>query len=139
MATHLSEELAESAPEREVDFVIAPDLVVTGDPGLLHAALANLIGNAWKYTSKHPTARIEFGSTQHNGRVEYFVRDDGAGFDMAYAGKLFLPFERLHSAHEYGGTGIGLATVKRVVARHGGCVRAEGELQKGAAFYFTLG
>lgn len=139
IATRLSLELQESAPERKVEFIIQPDLRVQGDAGLLNAALANLIDNAWKYTSKQESARIEFGMVRRGDLREYFVKDNGAGFDMAYLGKLFLPFERLHSVHEYGGTGIGLATVKRVVARHGGTVRAEGEVGKGATFYFTVG
>ena len=120
--------------EREVRFVIAPDVCVMGEPMLLRAVLENLIGNAWKFTRNTPHAVIEFG---FDGR-EYFVKDNGAGFDMAYSNKLFGAFQRLHSADEYEGTGIGLATVARIVHRHGGEIRAEGAVGAGATFWFTL-
>ncbi|MBI4786162.1 MAG: PAS domain S-box protein [Chloroflexi bacterium] len=124
---------------RQVDVLIAPHLVTRGDQRLLRVALENLIGNAWKFTSKVPHARIEFGSAgKEDGRTIYFVRDNGAGFDMSYAGKLFGPFQRLHSSNEFPGTGIGLATVQRIVHRHGGRVWAEGAVGQGATFYFTL-
>ena len=109
-----------------------------GDPHLLRAALDNLIGNAWKFTSKSEKPRIEIGALKDRGRTIFFVRDNGAGFDMAYADKLFGAFQRLHSASEYAGTGIGLATVQRIVHRHGGRIWAEGEVGKGAVFFFTL-
>ena len=99
----------------------------------------NLIRNAWKFTSKHATARIELGKQQQNGETVFFVKDDGAGFDMKYADKLFLPFQRLHSIGDFEGTGIGLATVRRIIQRHGGRIWAEGEVEKGATVYFTLG
>ena len=97
------------------------------------------MGNAWKYTAKQTTARIELGVTRHEGERAYYVRDDGVGFDMTYVGKLFSPFQRLHSASEFAGTGVGLATVQRIVYRHGGKVWAEGAVGRGATFYFTLG
>ena len=131
-------ELQDDAPERKIEWVIAPQLSAEGDPGLLRVALQNLIGNAWKYSSKREGPRIEFGVAQWNGQAAYFVRDNGAGFDMAYAEKLFGAFQRLHSPGEFPGTGIGLATVKRIVHRHGGEVGAESEIGEGATFYFTL-
>jgi light-regulated signal transduction histidine kinase (bacteriophytochrome) len=98
----------------------------------------NLLGNSWKFTRKHPDARIEFGATTREGERAYFVRDDGAGFDMAYADKLFRPFQRLHTADDFEGTGIGLATVQRIVQRHGGRVWGEGRVEGGSTFYFVL-
>jgi light-regulated signal transduction histidine kinase (bacteriophytochrome) len=100
--------------------------------------LSNLLGNAWKFTCKHASARIEFGRTEVQGRIAFFVRDDGAGFEMAYASKLFGAFQRMHQTSEFPGSGIGLATVRRIVHRHGGKVWAEAQVEKGAAFYFTL-
>jgi PAS domain S-box-containing protein len=130
--------LCATEPDREVTFVIADDVMVEGDARLLRALLENLLGNAWKFTSKHSRARIEFGLTHRAGTPVYFVRDDGAGFDMAYADKLFGAFQRLHAMDEFEGNGIGLATVQRIVHRHGGQVWAEGEVERGATFYFTL-
>ena len=142
VARSIAADLQDGEPEWEVSFSIQDHLVANGDPRLLRVALENLLGNAWKYTSKRPEARIEFGSSTHMGSLTgnkaYFVRDDGAGFDMAYAGKLFGPFQRLHKVSEFAGTGIGLATVHRIVERHGGKIWAEGEVDNGAAFYFTL-
>ncbi len=109
-----------------------------GDGTLLRVALENLLRNAWKFTGKQPRARIEFGVTEREGTRAYFVRDDGAGFDEAYADKLFGAFQRLHGASEFEGTGIGLATVQRIVHRHGGRVWAQGRVGHGATFYFTL-
>lgn len=131
-------DLQKSQPKRLVEFIIAPGLIARGDTRLLRVALENLLGNAWKYTSKHPTARIEVGTTTHENRVAFFVKDDGAGFDMAYAGRLFAAFQRLHSVAEFEGTGIGLATVQRIVHRHGGRVWVEAAVEHGATFYFTL-
>jgi len=131
-------ELQETQPERRVEFVIEEDITAHGDSHLLRVVLENLLNNAWKFTSKHPRARIEFGATQREGKSVYFVRDDGAGFDMAYVGKLFVPFQRLHAETEFSGVGVGLATVQRIIHRHGGSVWAEGEVEKGATFYFTL-
>jgi PAS domain S-box-containing protein len=161
--------LRKARPERDVEFVIAEGLYAHGDERLLNLALENLLNNAWKFTEKHPRARIEFGvlSTDkgtvpdlrtkrlsagqagsevvesglppsYEGKIVYFVRDDGAGFDMAYAGSLFNPFHRLHAVNEFPGTGIGLATVKRIINRHGGRVWIEGEVEKGTTVYFTL-
>ncbi len=139
LARAVADGLRRAAPARDAQFTVQEGLRVVGDPGLLRAALENLLGNAWKYTSRHPCARIEFGARREAGRTVYFVRDDGAGFDMAHAGKLFQPFSRLHSRGEFDGTGIGLATVQRIVERHGGRIWAEAAVEKGAAFFFTLG
>jgi light-regulated signal transduction histidine kinase (bacteriophytochrome) len=132
-------ELRQAEPERKVDVVIAQDLKVTGDARLIHIALSNLIGNAWKYTSKIPVAKIEFGDLEKPGTKVYFIRDNGGGFDMALAHKLFAPFQRLHSESEFPGTGIGLAIVNRVIQRHGGRIWGESESGTGATFYFTFG
>jgi len=109
-----------------------------GDGGLLRILLEKLFGNAWKFTGKQPHARIEFGSTLLDGGRVFMIRDDGVGFNMSYADRLFVPFQRLHSVDEFDGTGIGLATVQRIVRRHGGKIWAEGEVGVGATFYFTL-
>ena len=138
MALSIARELKETQPDRKVEFRIADGIAASCDARLLKVALDNLLGNAWKYTGKHATARIEFGVTGDNGVLAYFVRDDGAGFDMAYSDKLFGAFQRLHAASEYAGTGIGLATVQRIVRRHGGRIWAEGKVDEGATFYFTL-
>jgi PAS domain S-box-containing protein len=134
----IAAELQQREPERQVGFIIEQGVAADGDAGLLRVALENLLGNAWKFTSKQPRARIEFGVTQRNGEAAYFVCDDGAGFDMAYADRLFSAFQRLHSASEFEGTGIGLATVQRIIHRHGGRIWAEGTVEQGATFYFTL-
>ena len=138
LAQAITAELQNSEPGRQVEFVIAEGMEVNGDKRLLMVVLENLLGNAWKFTEKHPRARIECGITQVNGKPAYFVRDDGAGFDMAYADKLFGAFQRLHGTTEFPGTGIGLATVQRIIHRHGGQVWAEGAVEQGATFYFTL-
>jgi light-regulated signal transduction histidine kinase (bacteriophytochrome) len=130
--------LQRSQPDRRVEFVIQEGLGGEGDRRLLTVVLDNLFGNAWKFTGKRDEARIEFGATSNDGAPVYFVRDNGAGFDMAFASKLFGVFQRLHAANEFEGTGIGLATVRRVVSRHGGRVWAEGEINRGATFFFTL-
>jgi light-regulated signal transduction histidine kinase (bacteriophytochrome) len=154
----IAEDLRGHEPERGVEFVVADGLTAEGDPRLLRAALENLLGNAWKYTAKQPQARIEFGTltplppspdgTSGEGRggarsagergEVYFVRDNGAGFDMAYADKLFGVFQRLHTEGEFKGLGVGLATVQRIIHRHGGRIWAEGAVGQGATFYFTL-
>lgn len=138
LAASAADELKKTEPERRVEFVIADGIVADGDAGMLRAAIDNLMGNAWKYSGKHKTARIEFGVTRKDGNAVYFIRDDGAGFDMQYADKLFTPFHRLHTTSEFPGLGIGLATVQRIVNRHGGRIWAEGSIDKGATFYFTL-
>jgi signal transduction histidine kinase len=138
MARAISVELARSDEKRKVEWAIRDGLRATGDPRLLRVALDNLLGNAWKYTSRHETARIEFAAEQQGGSSIFFVKDDGAGFDPAYSDKLFGAFQRLHAMAEFTGTGVGLATVERIVRRHGGSVWAQGAVEKGATFYFTL-
>jgi PAS domain S-box-containing protein len=138
MANEIVGQLAAAEPERQVSVEIAPQLRAQGDARLLHIVLSNLLGNAWKYTGKTGQARIVFGQEHRDGQDVFYVRDNGAGFDMQYANKLFGAFQRLHGP-EFPGTGIGLATVARVIARLGGRVWAEGEVGKGATFYFTLG
>lgn len=131
--------LAQADPHRMVDIVVPSQAAASGDSRLLGVVLENLLGNAWKFTSRRPMAQIEFGFSIGLEGPAYFVRDNGAGFDMAYANNLFGVFQRLHSAKEFEGTGIGLATVHRIIHRHGGRVWAEGEVDRGATFYFTLG
>jgi signal transduction histidine kinase len=126
-------------PDRKVEVIIASGAVVEGDPELLRVALENLLGNAFKFTSKTAGPRIEFGVERNGEAPVFFVRDNGAGFDPAYAGKLFGAFQRLHTDAEFSGTGIGLATVQRIMNRYGGRVWAEGRVDEGATFYFTLG
>jgi PAS domain S-box-containing protein len=138
IATSIASELRETDPKRRVEFIIAPGIMASADPGLMRICLSNLLGNAWKFTSKKDYAAIEFGRTAAAGTEAYCVRDNGIGFDPAFSGKLFGQFQRLHAESEYAGTGIGLAIVARAVRRHGGRVWAEGSVQQGAAFYFTL-
>ena len=130
--------LRRDQPDRPVEFVVPSELMAVGDTGLLTAVLENLLTNAWKFTGKCAHPRIELGERPDGARTVYFVRDNGAGFNMAYAGKLFAVFQRLHTASEFEGTGIGLAIVERIVGRHGGRIWAEGEVDRGAIFYFTL-
>jgi light-regulated signal transduction histidine kinase (bacteriophytochrome) len=132
-------QLQKLEPERTVELSVRPGLVAWGDPHLLRLVLENLLGNAWKFTSRQPAARIEFGMERRDGStVVYYVRDNGVGFDMAYSEKLFGAFQRLHAMTEFPGTGIGLATVQRIITRHGGRVWSEAAVGKGATFYFTL-
>jgi light-regulated signal transduction histidine kinase (bacteriophytochrome) len=138
LARRIVAELQEQYPERDVEFEAEDDLVAVGDTRLLRVVLSNLLGNAWKYTAKQPKPCVAFGATEHEGRRAYFVRDNGAGFDMAYADKLFGVFQRLHSANEFPGNGIGLATVQRIVYRHGGQIWANAAVDQGATFYFSL-
>jgi signal transduction histidine kinase len=139
IARSIVEELRRSSPERKLEFVVSDMEDTRGDARLLRIVLENLLRNSWKYTSAHKQARIQFGTESQNGRTVYFVRDDGAGFDPRFAGRLFQPFQRLHSSEEFPGNGIGLTTVQRIVRRHGGEIWAEGAVEKGATFYFTLG
>ncbi|MBI4661941.1 MAG: PAS domain S-box protein [Verrucomicrobia bacterium] len=132
------EELKQLEPQRQVEFALQPGLVVLGDPRLLRVVLTNLLDNAWKFSRKNPQARVEFGMTEQDGQCVLFVRDNGAGFDMAYSDRLFGAFQRLHPKSEFEGTGIGLATVQRIVHRHGGQIWAEAAPNQGATFYFTL-
>ncbi|HSQ78662.1 MAG TPA: GAF domain-containing protein, partial [Nitrospirota bacterium] len=155
LAQNAAEELRKLEPDRRVEFIIANGVTVKGDTIMLRAVLDNLFANAWKFTGKRDKARIEFGAFEcgvrnaefgmktqepcEQGKTVYFVRDNGSGFDMTYAHKLFTAFQRLHGTTEFPGLGIGLATVQRIIHRHGGRVWAEGELEKGATFFFTLG
>jgi PAS domain S-box-containing protein len=140
LARTIAEELRQREPLRSVEFIVADQIMVNGDSRLLRILLENLLGNAWKFTSKKPAARIELGvMTDHDGRAVCFVRDNGAGFDTQYAQKLFGAFQRLHTMEEFPGTGIGLATVQRIILRHHGRVWADAKVEEGANFYFTLG
>jgi light-regulated signal transduction histidine kinase (bacteriophytochrome) len=137
LATCTIKSLKETDPHRFMESVISDGLITQGDKQLLMLLMANLLGNAWKYTSKNPAAKIEFGKVVDAGQEIFYVRDNGVGFDMAYSDKLFGVFQRLHGS-EFEGNGIGLATVKRIVDRHRGRIWAESKLGEGATFYFTL-
>lgn len=138
-ALEIAAQLRETDAGRKVDFVIGEGLEARGDERMLHAVLQNLIGNAWKFTSKKDTGRIEVGRLEKNGQGVFFVKDNGAGFDMTRADSLFNPFQRLHSTSDYEGTGIGLATVRRIIERHGGKIWADAKPGEGATFFFCLG
>jgi light-regulated signal transduction histidine kinase (bacteriophytochrome) len=138
-AEAVAADLRRAEPRREVSFSIQPGVRAVGDPDLLAEVLESLLGNAWKFTSRHPRARIEFGAEDRGGTTAYFVRDDGAGFDPLHAGKLFTPFARLHGESEFPGVGAGLAVARSIVRLHGGEITGEGEVEKGATFSFTLG
>jgi signal transduction histidine kinase len=136
--------LREASPERAVAIVVEPQLIVDGDPGLLEIALENLLDNAWKFTAGRPVAQIRFGAVpvdgiagDHHERT-FFVQDNGVGFDPRYAANLFGVFQRLHAAGEFPGTGVGLATVQRIVQRHGGRIWAEAAVDRGATIYFSI-
>jgi PAS domain S-box-containing protein len=139
VARGIGERLREADATRDVEIVVQDGLVAEGDATLLAAVMENLLANAWKFTNRRPRGHVEVGLTSKNDQDTYFVRDDGAGFDMAYASKLFVAFQRLHTTSEFPGSGIGLAIVQRIVRRHGGRVWAESELDRGATFFFTLG
>jgi light-regulated signal transduction histidine kinase (bacteriophytochrome) len=139
LAGQVAAELHRHDPERTTPIHIAAGVASRGDARLLTIVLENLLGNAWKFTGKHAAAEIWFDEQRRDGRTVYCVRDSGAGFDMKYADKLFAPFHRLHGATEYDGVGVGLATVQRIIARHGGQIWAEAEVDRGATFFFTLG
>lgn len=138
IALSVADDLRNLNPGRNVDFIAAPGLYIKADENLLRIMLENLLGNAWKFTGKRDDAKIELGTTQKDGRRIYYLRDNGAGFDPAFADKLFAPFQRLHTASEFEGTGIGLAIVQRIVHRHGGHIWAEGKPEEGAVFYFDF-
>ena len=138
MAASIVAELREQDPRRDVTVEISPGLRACADAGLMEIVLSNLLGNAWKFTSRNPEARIRLGSLAQEGRTVYFVEDDGVGFDETYAASMFEPFHRLHGEHQFEGTGIGLAIVERAVRRHGGKVWARGETGKGATFFFAF-
>jgi light-regulated signal transduction histidine kinase (bacteriophytochrome) len=138
IARKVMEKFRVAEPTRDIEVVIADGIFGEGDVRMLTLALESLLGNAWKFTSERKTARIEFGTEPAKHPSVYFVRDDGAGFDPTYTDKLFGVFQRLHSAEDFEGIGIGLATVQRIVERHGGRIWAEGALDQGATFYFTL-
>jgi light-regulated signal transduction histidine kinase (bacteriophytochrome) len=137
IADSIAADLKKSDPQRAVEFAIEPGLQARGDERLLRVALDNLLRNAWKFTSKQPLGKIEVGSSKGPPQA-FFVRDNGAGFDMTYSSRLFGVFQRLHTVSEFPGTGVGLATVQRIISRHGGRVWATGEINRGATFYFTL-
>ncbi|HIJ87921.1 MAG TPA: PAS domain S-box protein [Desulfuromonadales bacterium] len=139
LTVSIAEELRRTDQQRKVEFVIKDDAVTKGDPRLLTLVLENLLGNAWKFTSGHAEARIEFGISASDGKTAYFVRDDGAGFDMKYVDKLFTTFQRLHTELGFPGTGVGLTLVQHIIHRHGGTIWAEGAVDQGATFWFTLG
>ncbi len=138
LAGFVIDDLRRDAPQRQAEVYIAPGLMANGDPTLLRMVLENLLGNAWKYSGKCQRAQIAFEAVQHEGREVFVVRDNGAGFDMRFADRLFGVFQRLHSANDFQGTGVGLASVRRIVRRHGGEIWAESEVGQGARFYFTL-
>ena len=138
LAQRVASALTDTHPERRVQAIVQPGMTANADPRLIQIVLENLLGNAWKFTARNDAARIEIGATELNGATIYHVRDNGAGFSMEYAHKLFAPFQRLHGHDEFEGTGIGLSIVQRIVSKHGGRIWTESASGKGAAFYFTL-
>jgi light-regulated signal transduction histidine kinase (bacteriophytochrome) len=138
MAVEISQDLKTKQPQRVVEFSLTPGLVADADVEMTYILLKSLLENAFKFTSKHPSAHIEFGKIEQNGQPVFYVRDDGIGFDMAYQEQLFQPFQRLHGQHEFEGIGLGLATALRIIQQHHGRIWGEGALEKGATFYFTF-
>ena len=138
IAASVVKDLREAQPDRSAVVDIQEDIKAFADPKLIEVALSNLLGNAWKFTSKTEKARIEFGTLERDGTTVYYVKDNGAGFNQSFSDNLFLPFQRLHTERDFEGTGIGLATVERVIRRHGGRIWAEGKANEGATFFFTL-
>jgi len=138
LGREIIEELSKASPERKVEISIQPGMKAAGDSKLLRIALLNLLGNAWKYTGKNPSAKIEFACREDEKQPVFYIRDNGVGFDMGHYEKLFTPFMRLHSDDQFTGTGIGLATVRRIILKHGGKIWAQSEAGKGAIFSFTL-
>ena len=139
LAERILDHLKAEEKERRASWIIQPNLSILADKGMVEILLENLLGNAWKFSSKESETRIEFGYLPNEGEGEFFIKDNGAGFDMKYADKLFGVFQRLHETEEFPGTAIGLATVHRIVQRHRGSIRAESSPGEGATFYFTLG
>lgn len=138
IAREIGDELRKAEPGRKVEFIIEEGVTAWGDLPLLRTVMQNLLSNSWKFTSRHDNGVIQFGVSEMAGKKIYFVKDDGAGFDMAYSDKLFTPFQRLHSTAEFPGTGIGLVIAKRILKRHGGDIWATAETEKGATFYFSF-
>jgi light-regulated signal transduction histidine kinase (bacteriophytochrome) len=138
LARDLIKHLHDAQPERNINWLVAPDLSVRGDFGMIQELLKNLLENAWKFTSKQTAAHIEIGQIHTDDGAAFFVRDDGAGFNMDYVDRLFQPFQRVHSSHEFEGAGLGLAIVRRIIERHDGRIWAEGKVDQGATFYFTI-
>jgi light-regulated signal transduction histidine kinase (bacteriophytochrome) len=138
LATLVFREVQAGDPEREVNWIAQPGMMAEADPRLMRIAFENLIGNAWKFTARTPDATVTFGSSPQDGKTVYFLRDNGAGFDMQYVDRLFTAFQRLHGERDFKGSGIGLATVSRIIRRHHGSIWAEAEPGKGATFFFTL-
>lgn len=139
IARHVENDLRLAQPDIPVTFITPRQLPVRADPGLMRIALVNLLSNAWKFSRGRADPQVELGFLQRSGEMVYFIRDNGAGFNMAYQDKLFVAFQRLHAPGEFDGTGVGLATVSRIIQRHGGRIWAEGQVDQGAIFYFTLG
>ena len=138
LALDLAKELSKSQPDRNISWVITPDLILEGDFRMIQELLSILLENAWKFTGRHAAARVEVGQVQIGDQAVFFVNDNGAGFNMDYQDQLFLPFHRLHNGHDFEGVGIGLAIARRIIQRHQGRIWGEGKIDHGATFYFTI-